>query len=108
MSCYPSKRYRDLIATHLAFENIFGIGAKDGHKGRSGFITNPTTGALVVSPVLRMKVRKALKAKLRRMKFRLYFRLAVPYFSKIKLKCGNVAINIIRNLNCRLLYMFIR
>jgi len=108
MSYHPLKRYRNFEITHPASENIFGIGAEDGRKGRSGFITNPTTGALEVSPVLRMKVRKALKAELRRMKFRLYFRFAGLYFSKIKLECGNVAINIIRNLNCRLLYKLIR
>lgn len=86
----PWKLNGDLAVACLAAKKIIGGGVvTDRGQRRSRFTFDPTTGALVVSPDLDLKIRKALSREVRRIKVSLFlrqFRLKIEYLT-LKARC---------------------
>lgn len=68
-----------------------------GH-GRSHFIADPATGALVLDPNLRAVVGKALLREVRRMRYALYLLKARLYFEALWLKGASTMLHLRGNL----------
>jgi hypothetical protein len=74
-------------------EKIFPTGsAADGRKNRLRFVFDPATGALIVSPDLDLKIRKAIMGEARRLTYRLYFLQARLYPELLWLKCRRMTL----------------
>jgi hypothetical protein len=70
--------------TVVAAKEVGAIGSGDGPERRSAFVTDPTTGALVLRPDLEPKFERTLAAELRRLKLRIYLDLAFLYLAKFR------------------------
>ena len=92
------ERDLDLQATSGALEQVECDRSRSPLHPRSGFLLDPATGALVVSPNLDLKIRKALMREVRRMRYALYFLQARLYLEALWLK-GSRAVLKIRS-NC--------
>jgi hypothetical protein len=57
-------------------------------------VLDPASGALIVSPDLDLKIRKALRNEARRIAYRLYFAQAVLYPEFLWLKCKCALLNL--------------
>jgi hypothetical protein len=80
-------------------EKVFSAGAPaDRPQGGSRFMVDPTTGALIVSPELDLKIRKAILREVRRMKLRLYYSLACLYLHKFALESQSALLRVERYL----------
>jgi hypothetical protein len=65
---------REIRTASVASKNILPISARNGRQRKSNFITNPATGALIVSPDLDLKIRNSLMAEAKRIQRGLFFR----------------------------------
>jgi hypothetical protein len=82
----------------MACEKVFMSRAPaNGCKSGSGFAFDPASGALVVSPDLDLKIRKAILAEARSIQLRLYFSLLSLYFRKLTLQVRYTNLRIARN-----------
>ena len=69
---------------------------------------DPAVGALEIAPNVRLKARKAIKAELRRIKIRLYLRLADLYVRKLLLSVRYAVLYFFSDLRRRVSYPFLR
>jgi hypothetical protein len=76
----------------VAPHDVVLVSAGHGRKGRSNFVTNPTTRALEVAPDAGLIIEKALLRTPCGMKFRIYLRLALLYVAKLRLQCASAAL----------------
>lgn len=94
-----SNRSREVGPARVARQNVNMVRAfPNGGERRSAFVTDPTTGALVLRPDLELKFERSMKRVVRRMKRDLYLHLAFLYFIKFRLKLEGVVLHLRRDL----------
>jgi len=98
----PLESNGELKLTNSASEKVFVIGARNGLQRRSGIFLNPATGALEITPGLRLKARKALLREARRMNLRLKLRLADLYIRKFLLGIQSARVKVVGYLDRQL------
>jgi len=81
-----AERDVNLQATDGTLEQVECVRSGPTLHPRSGFLLDPATGALVVSPNLDRKIRKALMREVRRMRYALYLLKARLYLETLWLK----------------------
>jgi hypothetical protein len=84
---FLAARNDDVSPTGVAPQDIVLGRTANWRQIRSNFFLNPTTGTLEVRPDARLKVKNALLRETRRMKLRLYMRLALLYFAQFSIEC---------------------
>ena len=91
-----AKQDFDLVATFPAPHEVSAVGAPaSGVHSRSRFVFDPATGALIVSPELDLKIRRALGREVSRIKRRLFV-------SRLLLKFNYFALKARLSIACRL------
>ena len=61
-------------------------------------VSDPTCGALEMSPDLELKAREAISRELRRIKFRLYLSFLFLYFEKLSLQARHFCLRVLRKI----------